>query len=211
MNPEQYAEKISSPAPSYLYDLERETQLKMAKPQMLTGFLQGRFLSAISKSLEPEAILEIGTYTGYGSLCLAEGLAPNGKLWTIEINPEHIWLAKKYFEISPFNKKIETVLGAGLEEIPKLNQIWDLVYIDADKMTNLDYFFSTWPKVKPGGWVIIDNTFARGGVWKPKSEQKPFELAVSQMNEQLRNLADGNVVCLPIRDGITVIIKNRLS
>lgn len=208
MNPEHYAEKISSPAPTYLYELERETHLKMAKPQMLSGFLQGRFLSAISKSLAPVAILEIGTYTGYGSLCLAEGLAPNGKLWTIEINPEHIWLAKKYFEKSPYYNQIETVLGTGLEEVSKLNQTWDLVYIDADKIANMDYFYAIWPRVKSGGWVIIDNTFARGGVWKPKSDQKPFELAVALMNEKLRNLADGNVICLPIRDGITVVIKN---
>lgn len=210
MDPFSYAEQISSIAPNYLLELERETYIKMAKPQMLTGFLQGRFLSAISKALGPTNILEIGTYTGYGSLCLAEGLSGNGSLSTIEINPEHLWLAKKYFQKSPYRDQIESFLGSALEIIPKLDKTWDLVYIDADKMANMAYFKMVWPKLRPGGWVLIDNVFARGGVWKPEANQKPFEKAVAEMNETLQKLPDGNVICFPIRDGISAIIKNHL-
>lgn len=177
---------------------------------MVTGFLQGRLLSAISKAIHPENILEIGTFTGYGSLCLAEGLRKNGKLWTIEINPEHLWLAKKYFQKSPFGDQIEIQLGSALDIIPRLDITWDLVYIDADKMANMAYFEQVWPKLRPGGWVLIDNVFARGGAWKPPADQKPFEWAVTEMNKKLQNLPDGNVICLPIRDGISAIVKNHL-
>jgi len=207
-NPEAYIETISSPYPQYLKDLERETHLKIAKPQMLTGYSQGRILSFFSRLLQPKNILEIGTFTGYGSLCLAEGLHKEGKLYTLEMSCENAWLAEKYFKISPFAAQIELVYGQALEIIPNLKPIWDLVYIDADKQNNQVYFELVWPKVRSGGLVLIDNIFARGGVFKPEPEQKKFEKAVANFNTMLPDLAVGGfVTILPIRDGLTLVRK----
>jgi caffeoyl-CoA O-methyltransferase len=209
--PESYLRLISSPAPSYLNDLERETHLKIPKPQMLTGFSQGRFLSFLSKMTKPSRILEIGTFTGYGSLCLAEGLSKNGKLVTIESSEENVWLAQKYFRLSPFADLIDLRIGPGLELLPTLHEIWDLVYIDADKNNNLNYLETIWPNVKTDGIVLIDNIFARGAILKPEKVQKGFEKKVAETNRLLPNWKpDAEVTILPIRDGLTLIRKMEL-
>jgi len=205
---ESYVEKISPALPSYLKDLERETHLKISKPQMLTGFSQGRILAFFSKMLKPERILEVGTFTGYGSLCLAEGLQKIGKLVTIEISKENGWLAEKYFKISPFHSQIDLLYGDALAIIPTLNEKWNLVYIDADKQNNHNYFEVIWPSVQSGGLVLIDNIFARGGVFKPEGEQKKFEKSVSIFNLNIEKMAiGGSVTILPIRDGLTLVSK----
>lgn len=174
---------------------------------MLTGFAQGRFLSLISCLLQPQFILEIGTFTGYGALCLAEGLLPDGKLITLESNPENAWLAHKYFKMSPFSDRIELKIGKASETLTTLSHAWDLVYIDADKANNKRYFDLCWPKVQNGGMVLIDNVLANGGVWKNESEQKPFERAVSAFNRYLPKVENSRVVMLPIRDGLTAVQK----
>ena len=207
-NSDAYIETISSPLPQYLKDLERETHLKIAKPQMLTGYSQGRILSFFSRFLHPENILELGTFTGYGSLCLAEGLRKDGKLYTLEVSGENAWLAEKYFKISPFDSQIQLMYGQALDTIPTLKHEWDLVYIDADKQNNQAYFELVWSKVRSGGLVLIDNIFARGGVFKSEAEQKKFEKAVKQFNVLLPQLAvGGTVTILPIRDGLTLVHK----
>jgi len=209
--PESYLQLISSPAPSYLQDLERETHLKIAKPQMLTGFSQGRFLSFLSKMIKPSRILEIGTFTGYGSLCLAEGLSKNGKLVTIESSEENVWLAEKYFRLSPFADLIDLRIGTGLELLPTLQEIWDMVYIDADKNNNLKYLEIIWPNVKKDSIILIDNIFARGAILKPEKDQKGFEKKVNEMNRMLPEWKkDAEVTILPIRDGLTLIRKKDL-
>ncbi len=207
-NLDPYIEKIGSPAPAYLKELERETHLKIAKPQMLTGYSQGRILSFFSKLKHAKSILEIGTFTGYGSLCLAEGLQKNGKLYTLETSPENGWLAEKYFKISPFAHQIELIYGKALETLGQLNKDWDLVYIDADKKNNQQYFEMVWPKVVSGGLILIDNIFARGGVFKSETEQKEFEKSITAFNQILPGLATGGfVTILPIRDGLTIVSK----
>ena len=209
--PESYLRLISSEAPSYLHDLERETHLKIPKPQMLTGFSQGRFLSLLSKMMRPARILEIGTFTGYGSLCLAEGLPANGKLITIESSEENVWLAEKYFELSPFPDRIDLRIGNAMDILPELKETWDLVYIDADKNNNLSYLELIWPNLKTGGIALIDNIFARGAILKPEKEQKGFEKKVSEMNQLLPQWKpDADVTILPIRDGLTLIRKKEL-
>jgi len=209
--PESYLWQISSPAPSYLLDLERETHLKIPKPQMLTGFSQGRFLSLLSKMMRPTRILEIGTFTGYGSLCLAEGLTSTGKLITLESSEENAWLAKKYFRLSPYATVIDLRMGNALDILPGIQETWDLVYIDADKNNNLNYLELIWPNLKTDGIVLIDNIFARGAILKPESEQKGFEKKVSEMNRILPHWKpDADVTILPIRDGLTIIRKKEL-
>lgn len=209
--PESYLRQISSPASSYLNDLERETHLKIPKPQMLTGFSQGRFLSFLSKMTKPSRILEIGTFTGYGSLCLAEGLASNGKLITIESSEENVWLAQKYFGLSPYADLIDLRIGLALEILPTLHEIWDMVYIDADKNNNITYLETIWPALKTDGIVLIDNIFARGAILKPEKDQKGFEKKVAEMNRLLPNWKpDAEVTILPIRDGLTLIRKMEL-
>ncbi len=178
---------------------------------MLTGHVQGRFLAMLARLLNPKRILEIGTYSGYGSLCLAEGLAADGILFTLEISEENAWLARKYFAQSPFAHQIKLKIGPAMASLAELDETWDLVYIDADKQNNMDYFLAVWPKLKPGGLLLIDNVFARDGVWKEPENQKPFERAVSAMNVHLSSLADGLVVMLPIRDGITCVTKINLT
>jgi predicted O-methyltransferase YrrM len=206
--PEGYIEQCSSGCPAYLFDLERETHLKVLKPHMLTGFAQGRLLSLLSSLKKPSRILEIGTFTGYGTLCLAEGLDSYGKIMTIENSEENIWLARKYFSLSPFSGQIEIKMGRAEEWIEKLEEIWDLVYLDADKINNEKYLKIVWPKVASGGLVLIDNVFAHGTIWK--EEKKPFEEAVASLNLKLPDLLEGvaGVTMLPIRDGLTVIRKN---
>jgi caffeoyl-CoA O-methyltransferase len=205
---DSYIETIASPSPTYLKELERETHLKITKPQMLTGYSQGRILSFFSKFKKPQNILELGTFTGYGSLCLAEGLQKDGKLYTLEVSPENGWLAEKYFKISPFGHQIELIYGNALETIKTLNQKWDLVYIDADKKNNQSYFELVWPNVNPAGLVLIDNIFGRGGVFKLESEQKEFEKSIAAFNKILPKLAtEGFVTILPIRDGLTIVTK----
>ena len=207
-NLDAYIETISSAIPQYLKDLERETHLKIAKPQMLTGYSQGRILSFFSRFIQAKNILELGTFTGYGSLCLAEGLQKDGKLYTLEVSGENAWLAEKYFKISPFTSQIELIYGQAQEIIPRLKPFWDLVYIDADKQNNQAYFELVWPKVRAGGLVLIDNIFARGGVFKSESEQKKFEKSVLNFNNMLPELAvGGRVTILPIRDGLTLVHK----
>lgn len=204
---ETYIKSTSSLAPPYLNELERETWLKIPSPHMLTGFAQGRLLSFLSHLLFPQRILEIGTFTGYGSLCLAEGMAPGGKLFTLDSSPENVWLARKYFEISPFTDQITLILGPALESLKSLHEIWDIVYIDADKKNNRAYFEWCWPQVRKGGIILIDNVLAGGSVLKPMNEQKPNEKAVSDLNRWLPTLNEARVVMLPIRDGLTLVQK----
>lgn len=207
--PEDYLIQISGPAPSYLFELERETFLKIPKPQMLSGFGQGRILSLLSKMIQPSSILELGTFTGYGTLCLAEGLRSGGKIITIDNAEENTWLAKKYVAISPFHEQIEFRNGDGLEEVQKLKEHnWDIVYIDADKKRNQLYLETAWPSIRPGGIALIDNTFANGMVWNEPENQKGIAKTVAEMNRALPQLfPDGEVTIFPIRDGLTLLRK----
>lgn len=204
---DHYLKFASTPVADYLRALERETWLKIPAAHMLTGFAQGRLLSLISILLRPNRILEIGTFTGYGALCLAEGLSPEGKLITLESSSENAWLARKYFEISPFSHQIELKMGVALASLTDLKETWDLIYIDADKINNRRYFDTCWPHVRHGGIVLIDNVLANGNVFKTTEDQKPYERAVSELNAFLPGLKDARVLMLPIRDGLTLIQK----
>jgi caffeoyl-CoA O-methyltransferase len=201
----QYCEQHSAAENDLLNELNRATHLKTNKPRMLSGRLQGRFLSFLSKLIQPQNILEIGTYTGYSALCLAEGLAENGQLITIDSNSETNKFAQKYFEKSPFAQQINLIEGNALNIIPTLNHIWDIVFIDADKENYSLYFDSVIDKLRLGGLIIADNVLWSGKVLNhPKDD---ITQLIDAFNQKIK--VDTRVIplLLPIRDGLMVIQK----
>jgi predicted O-methyltransferase YrrM len=203
-----YCENHSTAEPELLQQLNRDTWAKVLNPRMLSGHLQGRFLASISKMLRPDHILEIGTYTGYSALCLAEGLSPTGQLTTIDINDELESFSNGYFRKSPYAEKIIQHTGNALEIIPTLTQTFDLVFIDADKEHYSEYFDLTIDKVRSGGILLADNVLWSGHVLKPIEQQDHETRCLTVFNEKIRNDPRVSVVVLPVRDGLSLIIKN---
>lgn len=202
-----YAEASTSPESELLYQLNRNTHAQIMAPRMLSGHMQGRFLSMISWMIRPRRVLEIGTYTGYSALCLAEGLADDGLLITIDHNEEIEAFARSYWQKSPLNDKIDFRLGSALDIIPTLNETFDLVFIDADKRNNSAYFDLIFDKVRPGGFILADNV-----LWSGKVVElvKPSDLdtqAVLAFNEKVQNDSRVENVLLPVRDGIMMMRK----
>jgi len=199
-----YVEKHSQPEPELLQKLNRETWQKILAPRMLSGHLQGRVLSILSKLINPKNILEIGTYTGYSALCLAEGMQKEGELHTIDINEELHDFQRKYFDASGFGEQIIQHTGNALEIIPKLSQTFDLVFIDADKSNYPKYLDIILPKLKSGSVILSDNVLWSGKVVQPvKKEDKDTE-ALLKYNKLLNEHPKLETVLLPIRDGLTV-------
>ena len=164
---EAYIADHSEEEPELLRELTRETHLKVLMPRMITGHYQGRVLSLISRIIRPRTILEIGTYTGYSALCLAEGLLPGGKLHTIDKNEELTELQRRYFDRSPYGDQIIQHTGLALETIPRMGETFDLVFIDADKQEYPEYFEMVLPKVRTGGLILLDNVLWSGKVLEP--------------------------------------------
>lgn len=202
----EYAEEHSSPEPYILKELYRETHLKMLYPRMLSGHLQGRLLSMISKMIKPESILEIGTFTGYSALCFAEGLKENGILHCIEINPEFEEIIRKYFKKSGFENKIKVHFGDALSVIPSLNDTFDLVFIDADKEQYLQYYQLVFEKVKPGGYIIADNTLWDGKVLKNAKADKETH-GIIEFNKFVKQDERVEKILIPFRDGLMIARK----
>jgi predicted O-methyltransferase YrrM len=186
--------------------INRETHVEVLQPRMLSGHFQGRVLSMLSKMIQPKRILEIGTYTGYSALCLAEGLSSDGKLVTIDVNEELVNRVKGYFNASEYAKQIEYILSPALEVIPTLKEEWDLVFIDADKQNYIAYYELVLPLVKPGGYIILDNVLWSGKVADPEKNDKDTVL-LRELNTIIH--ADDRVeeVLLPIRDGLMIARK----
>jgi caffeoyl-CoA O-methyltransferase len=200
-----YAEAHTEPESDLLQSLVRETHLKTLAPRMLSGHLQGRFLSLISKLMHPKRILEIGTFTGYAALCMAEGLPEDGVLTTIEANDEMAFLIEKYVEKGGFAGKINPIFGNALEIIPTLTEEFDLVFIDAGKRDYPAYYDLVLPKVKSGGLIIADNILWSGKVVEDKKDLDTT--IIDGFNKMI--LADERVECLllPIRDGLIMARK----
>lgn len=204
-----FAEKYTSPESGLLYNLNRETHLKIASPHMLSGHIQGRYLSMVSHMLRPRRILEIGTFTGYSALCLAEGLAPDGILHTIDVNEELQTLCEKYFAEAGKADKIRMHVGQAAGIIPTLDEVFDLVFIDADKAGYVNYYDQVWERLRPGGFILADNVLYHGEVLLPESEQGAQAKAMVRFCEKV--LADDRAeqVLLTIRDGLLLIRKLR--
>lgn len=200
---QRYAEHHTTPESDLLKRVNRDTNANVLMPRMLSGHLQGRVLSMISKMIRPKAILEIGTYTGYSALCFAEGLADGGKIITIDINEELEEKVKGYFEL--FRDKINYRIGNALDIIPGLGEMFDLVFIDADKINYANYFDLVIDKVRDGGFILADNVFWSGKVLdeRPDADTR----AIISFNEKIHNDKRVENVLLPIRDGIMMIRK----
>jgi caffeoyl-CoA O-methyltransferase len=202
-----YALHFSSPEDEVLAELNRETHLKALYPNMLSGPLQGKLLELISKMLHPKFILEIGTYTGYSAICLAKGLADNGKLITIERNDELVDLPKKYIAKAGLSDKVEIITGNALEIIPTLNQTFDLVFLDADKKDYVELYHRTFEKVSIGGYIIADNVLWYGKVVTKAHQSDKETLGIQNFNDLIKNDPRVENIILPIRDGISLIRK----
>lgn len=204
---EDYIIKHSQQEPRILKDLNRETNLKVLQPRMISGAHQGRLLSIISKIISPTKILEIGTFTGYSTLCLSEGLTKGGRIHTLDINEELYDFQRKYFKKSPFNDNIIQHLGNALEVIPTMDNNFDLIFLDADKNNYPEYLDVLISKLKIGGVLLSDNVLWDGKVLNPISEKDISTKAIVKYNKLLSQREDMDTVILPIRDGLTISRK----
>lgn len=206
---DEYLINHSEKEPELLSNLNRETNLKVLQPRMISGSYQGRLLSVISKIINPKKILEIGTFTGYSTLCLAEGLDENGEIHTVDINEELFDLQRKYFKKSSFNNNITQHLGNALDIIPKLDRDFDLIFLDADKINYPKYLDILIVRLKKGGVLLSDNVLWDGKVLNEISHKDKSTKAIVKYNELLNNRSDMDSVILPIRDGITISRKKK--
>jgi predicted O-methyltransferase YrrM len=205
---DDYVVKHSEDEPELLQQLNRETNQKILQPRMLSGHYQGRVLSMISKLINPKNILEIGTYTGYSAICLAEGLQKNGELHTIDINEELFDFQRKYFDKSGFGKQIHQHLGDALDIIPKLKKTFDLVFIDADKENYTNYFHAIINNMNQGGIILSDNVLWSGKVLETKFKKEDTSTpALIEYNKLLKEDIRVETIILPIRDGLTISRK----
>ncbi|MEH6657525.1 O-methyltransferase [Leeuwenhoekiella marinoflava] len=204
---DDYAVAHSAKEPELLQKLTRETYQKVVQPRMLSGHYQGRILSMIAKLANPKVVLEIGTYTGYSALCLAEGLQPDGVLHTIDVNEELVDLQKKYFDASAYAKNIKQHLGPALEIIPQLEGEFDLVFMDADKPNYPAYFDLIIDRLRPGGLILSDNVLWSGKVVEPLNPKDTSTKALLEYNTILAKDERLETVLLAIRDGLTVSRK----
>ena len=202
-----YSLSKSSKEPKILNDLNRETHLKILNPRMLSGHYQGRILSLVSKIIKPKTVLEIGTYTGYSTICLSEGLDKNGSIHTIDHNEELLVIQNKYFKKAGISEKVKQYTGDATKVVKKLNLDFDLVFIDADKENYPLYFDSIIEKVKPGGIIIADNILWSGKILEKVEEEDYATKSIIEFNDKVNNDDRVETIILPIRDGLSLIRK----
>jgi predicted O-methyltransferase YrrM len=203
---EQYIEQYSTPEDPVLEDLYRQTHIRFVNPNMVSGHLQGKFLEFISHMIRPEHILEIGTFTGYSAICLSKGLKPGGKLFTIELNDELAAFAHSFFCRAGAEEQITQLTGRAQEIIPDLDQMFDLVFIDGDKREYVEYYNLIIDKVKPGGFILVDNVLWGGQVIEKDSTDLQTR-GIINFNTMIRGESDIEDVIIPIRDGLMLIRK----
>ena len=204
---ERYCEAYTSAETPALAALNRETQIKTQIPIMLSGHLQGAFLQMVSCMIQPKYVLEIGTFTGYSAICLAKGLQKNGMLFTIDVNEEMEDLCNKHFMAAGYQNTIKALIGDAANIIPAIDVEFDLVFIDADKQNYAKYYDLIFDKVKPGGFILVDNVLYHGEVVLPEAEQSKNAKAMHAFNEKIK--ADERIThfLLPLRDGIMMLQK----
>ena len=203
---EAYAEKISSPEDALLKEINEFTTNHHSDPQMLSGHLQGKVLEMLSCMIQPRRILEIGTFTGYSALCLAKGLTPDGQLHTIELREDDAAKAKSFFERSTYAPQIIIHTGNALEAIPKLNEDWDLIFIDADKPAYIEYFNLVLPRLRKNGFILADNIFFHGQALETDPKNKSAK-GIQAFNKFINERTDIEKVVLTLRDGLFLIRK----
>jgi len=203
---EQYISAHTSPEDPVLEDLYRETHIRFVNPNMTSGHLQGKLLELLSCMINPENILEIGTFTGYSAICLAKGLKPGGKLYTLELNDEITSFANSYFVRSGNESRIIQITGNALEIIPGLNIMFDLIFIDGDKREYSEYYRLIFDILRPGGFILADNVLWGGKVLETETDDAKAR-GIIDFNEMLMNEDNIENVMLPLRDGLTLIRK----
>ncbi|MEP6647984.1 MAG: O-methyltransferase [Saprospiraceae bacterium] len=203
---QKYIDDHSNIEDGVLHEVERNTHLHTLAPQMLSGSMQGKFLTLMTSLIQAKNVLEIGTFTGYGSICLARGITvPGGKLVTIDVNPEFSFLVKKHLEMAGVEDRVETLIGDALKIIPARKETWDVVYIDANKQEYVKYFNAVIDHVRPGGLILTDNV-----LWSGKVVNEPDEVDAKVINSYNKMLVEDDrveVIILPIRDGLSVARK----
>lgn len=202
-----YIDNHSSDESNILYELRRETELKCLNPIMLSGKIQGNFLAIISKLIKPFNVLEIGTYTGYSTLCIAKGLNPAGIIHTIDKNEELLQIQNKYFEKSGLRNQIKQYTGDALAIIPKLKFDFDMVFLDADKENYVKYLELISPILKPGGVLLTDNVLWHGKILESPENQDRVTRLIDNFNKKILEDKSLKTVMLPIRDGISLTLK----
>jgi predicted O-methyltransferase YrrM len=202
---EEYCEAHTSEEGDLLYRLYRETHLHGVKPRMISGQLQGRFLAMVSRMLRPTNVLEIGTYTGYSALCLAEGIAQNGQLHTIEVDEELEEIILRYVAQSPYKDRIHLHIGDARQLIPQFKCQWDLVFIDAEKRSSREFYELVLPQLRKGGVMLIDNMLWSGKVVDAEANHDLDTKAIVEFNDFVQQDPRVENVLLPLRDGIMMV------
>ena len=205
MNIFEYIEQHSSPESDVLQQITRRTYLEVINPRMLSGHVQGRVLSMLSKMIQPKRILELGTFTGYSALCLAEGLTEDGELVTLEHNDEMEDAIHRNLGLSPLGEKVKLVIGDAKESLQRLKGEFDLVFIDADKKEYCDYLDLVLPLMRKGGWILADNTLWDGHIVDPAYDKDRQTVALRAFNDRVAQDERLEKVILPLRDGLTII------
>ena len=203
---DQYIADHSSPEGEYLYKLFRATHIEILAPQMASGHVQGRLLKFLVKMIRPKRILEIGTFTGYSALCMAEGLDEGAKLYTFEVEDELEDFTRRWINGSQYADKIEFIIGNALEIVPTLGEKFDMVFIDGNKREYIKYYNLAMEHLSDDGWIIADNTLWDGHVIEPERQDAQTN-GVREFNDLVRNDNRVEVVMLPLRDGLTIIRK----
>lgn len=204
---DRYILEHSSPEDDFLWELDRETHLKVLRSRMMSGHLQGQILTMISSMIRPKCILEIGTFTGYSAICLAKGLAEDGRLHTIEIDDELEAISQKYFLKSGLSDRITQHIGDARKIIPSLNLKFDLVFIDADKREYCDYYQLVIDLIPVGGFLLADNVLWDGKVVDPEAASEEQTRGILSFNTLVQNDPRVRNVILPVRDGIMLVQK----
>ena len=203
----EYIEQHSSPESDVLQQITHSTHIEMINPRMMSGHVQGRVLSMISQMIQPSRILELGTFTGYSALCLAEGLREDGRLVSLEHNDELEDMIRRNLSLSPLGERIDLVIGDACEWLAAqtTDQLYDLVFIDADKREYCAYLDAVLPLVRPGGWILADNTLWDGHIVEAAYDKDKQTIALRAFNQQVAQDSRLEKVILPIRDGLTII------
>lgn len=203
---QEYAERYSTPEDDLLREVAEFTAKNHPESHMLSGHLQGKLLEMVSRMVRPNRILEIGTFTGYSALCLAKGLEPGGQLHTIELREDDAATARQYFDRSEYRDKILLHTGQALSILPELHETWDLVFIDADKVSYIDYFKLVLPRLRTNGFILADNIFFHGDVFSDPVKGKSGK-AIQAFNEFIRQRDDIDKMIITLRDGLYLMRK----
>ena len=203
---DRYLENHASAEPAILKKLRKETYQKTTQPHMISGYQQGRLLSILSKMMQPKNILEIGTFTGYATLCLAEGLAKEGKITTLDVNEDLAYLPRKYFNESEYSAQIDFRIQDAKVFLKETNEIFDLVFIDADKENYVEYFKLIKPRLKSGSVVMFDNVLWYGKVLEENPKMKSTQ-NIKELNDLIAQDEDFENLILPLRDGVNLMRK----